>query len=106
MKNCQRMAKFLPIRGINKSIARAFNWLKRLGGILHLKPTAGCRINDLMLKSCSEMSEIFPVCPNVDSTCWTCIYNNIFIIGRYNSLKVQFTLIYFFGLETYRFIGR
>jgi hypothetical protein len=25
MKNCQRMAKFLPIRGINKSIARAFN---------------------------------------------------------------------------------
>ena len=31
-----------------KGISRAFNWLKCLGGILHLKPTAGCQISTLI----------------------------------------------------------
>jgi hypothetical protein len=56
MKNCQRTAKFLPIWGLNKSIAQIFSWFMFLGGIMHLKLTAGCRINDFMLKSCGEMS--------------------------------------------------
>jgi hypothetical protein len=30
------------------SIARAFDWLKCLGGIMHLKPTAGCQISTLI----------------------------------------------------------
>jgi hypothetical protein len=31
-----------------KGIARAFNWLKCLGGFLQLKPTAGCQISTLI----------------------------------------------------------
>jgi hypothetical protein len=31
-----------------KGNARAFNWLTCLGGIMHLKPTAGCRISTLI----------------------------------------------------------
>jgi hypothetical protein len=29
-----------------------------------------------------KMSYLRPVCPDVDSMCWMCIYSNIFIIGR------------------------
>jgi hypothetical protein len=43
---------------------------------------------------------------DVDLLCWLCIYSNIFVIGRYKSLKVHFTLINFFGFETYRLIAR
>jgi len=32
----------------SKVIARAFNWLRCLGGIMHLKPTAGCQISTLI----------------------------------------------------------
>jgi hypothetical protein len=31
-----------------KGICQAFNWLKCLGGFLHLKPTAGCQISTLI----------------------------------------------------------
>jgi hypothetical protein len=50
--------------------------------------------------------EIVPICPDVDSMCWMCNYRNIFIIGRYKSLKVHFSLIYYFCFETYRLICR
>jgi hypothetical protein len=33
-----------------KGIARAFKWLKRLGGFLHLKPIAGCQISTLIFE--------------------------------------------------------
>ena len=33
-----------------KGIGRAFNWLKYLGGFLHLKPTAGCQISTLIFE--------------------------------------------------------
>jgi hypothetical protein len=51
MKNISRMAKFLPTFGKVKDIARVFNWLKCLGGIMHLKPTAGCQISILILEN-------------------------------------------------------
>ena len=31
-----------------KGIVRAFNWLKCLGGFLHVKPTVGCQISTLI----------------------------------------------------------
>ena len=34
----------LPLGVYVEDIARAFNSLKCLGGIMHLKPTAGCEI--------------------------------------------------------------
>jgi accessory gene regulator protein AgrB len=34
-----------------KGIARVFNWLKCLGGIMHLKPTAGCQISTLLFEN-------------------------------------------------------
>jgi hypothetical protein len=33
---------------LRKGIARTFKWHKSLGGILHLKPTAGCQISTLI----------------------------------------------------------
>ena len=50
IKNISRTAKFLPTFGQVKGIARVFNWLKCLGGIMHLKPTAGCQISILIFK--------------------------------------------------------
>ena len=41
IKNISRTAKFLPTFGYVKGIARVFNCLKWLGGIMHLTPTAG-----------------------------------------------------------------
>ena len=41
IKNISRTAKFLPTFSQVKGIARVFNWLKCLGGIMHLKSTAG-----------------------------------------------------------------
>ena len=41
MNNILRTAKFFPIGVSIKGISRVFNWLKCLGGIMHLKPTAG-----------------------------------------------------------------
>jgi len=29
-----------------------------------------------------DSPEIFIVCLGVDSSCWVCIYSNIFVIGR------------------------
>ena len=40
----------LPLGIYVKGIARAFNWLKCLGGIMHLKPTAGCQISILIFE--------------------------------------------------------
>jgi hypothetical protein len=34
-----------------KGISRVFNWLKILGGIMHLKPTAGCQIQTLIFEN-------------------------------------------------------
>jgi hypothetical protein len=34
----------------NRGIARVFNWLKCLGGIMHLKPTEGCEISTLIFE--------------------------------------------------------
>ena len=34
-----------------KGIGRAFNWLKCLGGFLHLKPTVGCQISTLIFEN-------------------------------------------------------
>jgi hypothetical protein len=39
-----------PLWGYFKGIARVFNWHKFLGGILHLKPTAGCQISTLIFE--------------------------------------------------------
>ena len=50
MKNISRTAKFLPTFGQGKGIARVFNWLKCLGGIMHLKSTAGCQISILIFE--------------------------------------------------------
>jgi hypothetical protein len=33
-----------------KGIARVFNWLKCLGGIMHLTPTSGCQISYLIFE--------------------------------------------------------
>jgi hypothetical protein len=43
IKNISRTVKFLPTFSQVKGIARVFNWLKWLGGIMHLTPTAGCQ---------------------------------------------------------------
>ena len=48
IKNMSSTAKFLPTFVYVKGIARVFNWLKCLGGIMHLKPTAGCQISTLI----------------------------------------------------------
>jgi hypothetical protein len=50
IKNLLRTAKFLPTFWQVKGIARVFNWLKCLGGIMHLKPTAECQISTLIFK--------------------------------------------------------
>ena len=50
IKNISRTAKFLPIFGQVKDIARFFNWLKCLCGIMYLKPTAGCQISILIFE--------------------------------------------------------
>jgi hypothetical protein len=39
-----------PIGVYVNGIARTFNWLKCLGGFLHLKPTAGCQISTLIFE--------------------------------------------------------
>ena len=40
----------LPLEVYDKGIARAFNWLKCLGGKMHLKPTAGYQISILIFE--------------------------------------------------------
>jgi hypothetical protein len=42
--------KFKYQRTSIKSIGRAFNWLKCLGGFLHPKPTTGCQISTLIFE--------------------------------------------------------
>ena len=48
MNNILRTAKFLPTWGFNQRYWWAFNWLKCLGVLLHLKPTVGCQISNLI----------------------------------------------------------
>jgi hypothetical protein len=48
LKNISRTQSSCPLGVYVKGIARFFNWLKCLGGILHLKPTAGCWITTLI----------------------------------------------------------
>jgi hypothetical protein len=43
-------AKFFYTWVYNKGIVRIFKWLKCFGGILHLKPTAGCQISTLLFE--------------------------------------------------------
>ena len=54
---------------IAKGISRGFNWLKCMGRIIHLKPTAGCQISTLIfgfggykysMKNCSRTANCFP----------------------------------------------
>ena len=40
----------MPTFGQVKGIARIFNWLKCLGGIMHLTPTAECQISTLIFE--------------------------------------------------------
>jgi hypothetical protein len=51
MNNISRTAKFLPTFGQVKGIARIFNSVKCLGGIIHLKPTAECQISILIFEN-------------------------------------------------------
>ena len=48
MNNYRRTQISLPLAVYVEGIARTFNWLKCLGGIMHLKPTAGCQISTLI----------------------------------------------------------
>ena len=50
IKKTSRTAKFLPTFGHGKGIARVFNWLKCVGGIMHIKPTVGCQISILIFE--------------------------------------------------------
>jgi hypothetical protein len=47
----------LPLGVDVKGIARAFNRLKCLCGIMHLKPTAGCQISTLIFEIGGEGGE-------------------------------------------------
>ena len=47
-KITKRQQSSLPLGVEIKGIDRVFNWLKCLGGIMHLKPTAGCQISTLI----------------------------------------------------------
>jgi hypothetical protein len=48
MKFTEERQSSLPLAVYVKDIAGAFNWLKCLGGIMHLKPTGGCQISTLI----------------------------------------------------------
>ena len=69
MKICRRTTKFFPT--YVKGIARAYNWLKCVGEIMHLKSTAGCQISSLifgfsggpfkyLFKNCRGTAKFFP----------------------------------------------
>jgi hypothetical protein len=45
-RTLQFLIYFVEVKGISQ----AFNWLKCLGGFLHLKPTAGCQISTLIFE--------------------------------------------------------
>ena len=61
-----------PLGAYNKGIERAFYLPKCLGGILHLKPTAGCQMSTLIsgfrwegpykypMKNCRRTAKFFP----------------------------------------------
>ena len=49
-KNIEGRQSSCPLGVSIKGIARAFNWLKCLGGFLHLKPTVGCQISTLIFE--------------------------------------------------------
>ena len=48
MNNSRRTAKFFATWGLSQRYSRAFKCLNCLGGIMHLKPTAGCQISTLI----------------------------------------------------------
>ena len=50
IKNILRTAKFLPTWDFNQKYFPGMNWLKCLGGFLHLKPTVGCQISTLIFE--------------------------------------------------------
>jgi hypothetical protein len=47
----QQWQSSCPLWAYVKGIARVFNWLKYLGGIMHLKPTSGCQISTLIFEN-------------------------------------------------------
>ena len=51
MNNISKTAKFLPTGIYVNGIVRVFNCRKCLGGIMHLKPTAGCQISTLIFEN-------------------------------------------------------
>jgi hypothetical protein len=52
LKIAEGRQSYFPLRAWIKGIARAFHWLKCLGGFLHLKFTAGCQISTLIFEFC------------------------------------------------------
>ena len=50
IKNISRTAKVFPAFEQVKGISRVINWRKCLGGIMHLKSTAGCQISILIFE--------------------------------------------------------
>ena len=50
MKNYRRTESSLPLGVYFEGIVGAFNSRKCLGGIMHLKPTAGCQISILIFE--------------------------------------------------------
>jgi hypothetical protein len=85
-------------------IARVFNWLMCIGGIMHLKPTAGCQISTLIfenklwrgfsiniprkiLKSVKDPGNIFILAKNGQELCrpWY-IFHGIFIENPLHNL--------------------
>jgi hypothetical protein len=51
-KHIKKRNSSFPLRIKVKGIAKAFNWLKCLGGFLHIRLTAGCQISTLIFEFC------------------------------------------------------
>jgi len=61
MKIAQGRQSYFPLGVEIKGIAWAFNWLKCLSGILHLKPPAGCQISTLIFGFFGGKPYIYPM---------------------------------------------
>ena len=68
MTNFQRTSKFFLTWGLDQRYCPVFNWLKCLGGFLHLMPKAGCQLSTLIfgggpnkypMKNCQRTAKFF-----------------------------------------------
>ena len=48
--NIEGLQSSCPLGILVKGLRRTFNWFKCLGGFLHLKPTVGCQISNLIFE--------------------------------------------------------